>query len=101
MVEVLNTKPVTYEKASCKAELCVQTNWTTEGNRINTPFGVYSGIRTSDPRDVEAYKKQGLKFSEKKYYFVRIMDRKDKCVTLFDTYKKLSPAEKQFNKLKK
>lgn len=101
MVEVLDIKPVTHLRAPCKAELCVQTNWVTDGNRINTPFGVYSGIRTSDPKDVAAYKKQGLKFSEKKYYFVRIMDRKDKCVKLFDTYKKLSPAEKQFTKLKK
>ena len=101
MVEVLNNKLVTYKKKSCTAELCIQTRWSTEGNRINTPFGVYSGLITSDKKAVDLYKKQGIKFSEDRYYFVRLMDKKGKCVKVLETYKGIKSAEKQFNKLKK
>ena len=67
------------------AELCVQTTWSAENRRFNTPFGVFSGLVTSDKKCVDRYKKQGVKFSEKKNYFVRIMDNKGKCIIVLDT----------------
>jgi hypothetical protein len=101
MVEVLKNKKVAYKKKKRVAELCVQTTWSTSGNRIRTPLGMFSGIHTSDPVTVNAYKKQGVKFSEKKGYFVRIMDESYKCIIAFKSSEKLQSAEKQFRDLHK
>ena len=101
MVKILKKKKTLYMCEPRVAELCVQTTWNAVGERLNTPFGVFSGLCTSDKKCVDRYKKQGVKFSEKKNYFVRIMDNKDKCVIVLDTYKKLTPAKKQFKELQK
>lgn len=100
MVEVIKNKKVLYREAVGIAELCVQTTWRAKDARIKTPLGMFSGLYTSDKKCVDGYKKQGVKFSETKGYFVRIMDKKGKCVVAFESNKRCSTAEKQFGKLK-
>ena len=60
MVEVLNKKQVTYKEKSCMAELCLQTTWRAENQKIKTFLGTVSGCYTSDIETVERIKKQGV-----------------------------------------
>lgn len=101
MVTVLKHKKVLYQYENRIAQLCVQTIWNTKGSPLKTPLGVFSSLHTSDKKCVDRYKKQGVKFSEDKNYFVRIMDLQEKCVIVLDTYKKPLLAEKQYKSLQK
>lgn len=101
MVKVLKNKKVVYMYEPRTAELCVQTTWNTNGARIKTALGVFSSLLTSDKKCVDKHKKQGVKFSEDRNYFVRIMNTEGRCVIVLETYKKLSLAEKQYKGLRK
>ena len=102
MVEILNKKQVTYKKKSCTAELCLQTTWSADNQKIKTFLGTVSGCHTSCLKTVNKIKKQGVIFIDRKNYFVRLMDRKkDTCIIVLKHNGTLKSAEKQFEKLKK
>lgn len=102
MVEVLKRKIVSYKNKSCMATLCVQITWDTSNYRINTPFGVFPTIIAGDQKSVFLYKRAGIKFNAKKIYFVRIMDKRGKYVTVLDYGQTtIRLAKKQFETLSK